>query len=380
MTTLNSTTTSTRPVVTPLREFLAKCRPPFTSPIHVVVGNEAADLDSISCAIALAYLRQKTSPFQSVPIANIPRSELTLRRDVLLAFSLADISPADVLFIDELPDGLQSAAEITLVDHNALTRHQKDAASLVVRVIDHHADEGQHTNADPRIVQKVGSCATLVADLVDESDVGNLRDVARLLSCALMLDTGNLMDTAKTTPRDEKALKTLGIIGRWDKGARSNVFASLRKARRDVTGMDARDLLRRDLKMVQGGELVVAFASVGMRPEELVKAAGDEGFAGCMERFAVERDVPCVAALVTSGGQGGTQRFLAIMKGEVGDVLQHVLCEEADHDVGMDEAQIEGGQGVWWFRLRDGSMSRKIVAPKVVLGLSVVAGHLEGKV
>lgn len=43
----------------------AGARPPSPSsgrPVHVVLGNEAADLDSTACAIALAYLRHKQHP------------------------------------------------------------------------------------------------------------------------------------------------------------------------------------------------------------------------------------------------------------------------------------------------------------------------------
>lgn len=370
---------TTRAAVTPLRAFLAKYKPPFETSIHVVLGNEAADVDSISCAISLAYLTQTSSTLRTIPVANIPRSELALRRDALLALSLANISPSDLLFIDDLQGGLASCVALTLVDHNALAGHQKDATSLVIGVIDHHADEGEHENVNPRVVEKVGSCSTLVAELLDETRMGEMRDAARLLACAIMLDTGNLKDGAKTTRRDEKALARLGKVGDWDEEKRIEVYEMLKQARRDVEGMDARDLLRRDLKTVQGGGVDVAIASVGMRPEELVKSAGKDRFAGCVERFAKERGVSCVAVLVTFGGKRGTQRHLAIMKGEVGDALQRVLCEEAEHGVGMIAVDIDGGEGVWWFRLKDASMSRKIVAPKVVQALGVVAELLREK-
>lgn len=368
-----------RVAVTSLRAFLAKHKAPFETPIHVVLGNEAADVDSISCAIALAYLGQTSSTLPMIPIANIPRSELPLRRDALLALSLADISPSDLLFIEELPGGLASSGALTLVDHNALAGHQKDAASLVIGIIDHHADEGEHANASPRIVERVGSCSTLVAELFDEARIGDMRDAARLLACAIMLDTANLKDGAKTTSRDEKAFARVCEVSEWNEGRRNEVYEMLKKARRDVEGLDMRDLLLRDLKTVQGGGVDVAIASVGVRPEELVKSAEQDGFAGCVELFAKERDVSCVAVLVTSGGKEGTQRHLAITKGEVGDVLQRVLCEEAAYGVGMVAVEIDGGEGVWWFRLKDASMSRKIIAPKVVQALGVVVEHLGEK-
>lgn len=368
-----------RPALKSLRGFLLDNKPAPNGRTHVIIGNEAADIDSLACAVALAYARRgESEPTQMpvVPVANLPRADIQLRRDALLALSLAGLSPSDLVFVDDLPGGLAntvSAGSVTLVDHNALAHHQADAASKVVGLIDHHKDERKYLSVSPRVIEKVGSCATLVADMLEP---GDNRDVARLLLCAVMLDTNLLRSEEKTTARDVEAVAQLGIIADWDEKERHGVHKLLKNARNDVSGFDARDMLRRDLKTFVNGGFCVAIASIGLSPEELVGLAQENGLRFYFEEFARERRVDCVLGLMNHTSSGIRERHLCALAGRVGDAIQEELYADGRGDIGLERRQVKGGDGLWWFQLKNAGLSRKIVAPVVTQALGVVAKAL----
>ena len=204
-----------------LAEFVASRRPVDGS-THVVLGNEAADLDSVSCAIVLAYLLDKHGQRQqqkgqagnreerldTVPMVNISKSELSLRRDVLLALSLAGIDAGRLAYRNTT--NLHSCAALTLVDHNAVT--DADLSPRVRSVLDHHADEGKHLEVTPRVIAPVGSCATLVAERAMAIGVELSAAPATMLLAAILLDCHD-MDAAagKATARDEVMADALAV-------------------------------------------------------------------------------------------------------------------------------------------------------------------------
>ncbi|KAI6914880.1 hypothetical protein KC334_g368 [Hortaea werneckii] len=138
-----------------------------------VIGNESADLDSITSAIVYGYIQ--TSTLESmraqkfyIPVTNIPASDLSLRPELTALLKHAAISPSDLITLDDLesiPLNL-SKSSWTLVDHNALQgalgQHYR---ASVTGCIDHHDDEHHvPSTAEPRLITKSGSCSSLVAN------------------------------------------------------------------------------------------------------------------------------------------------------------------------------------------------------------------------
>lgn len=117
-----------------MEEFLSGCRravkvnadqagPGF----HVVLGNEACDVDSMVCALTYAYFLSKTAQGEmlALPLLNIRQSELLLRSDNVFLLRQVALSPDLLLFRDQLDlRALQRAGRLrlTLVDHNILPR------------------------------------------------------------------------------------------------------------------------------------------------------------------------------------------------------------------------------------------------------------------
>ena len=300
--------------------------------VHLVMGNEACDLDSLVSALVVAYMLEQSGPsfplraalatgknpgqkedggqYQHdifVPVVNIPRTpavpgsraDIALRKDALGALAAAGVAPEDLLFVDDvdgLLDGLiaEDRLRVFLTDHNALASHQQSRAGLAAAVeglIDHHKDEGKHPKDQVAYhnLEMVGSACTLVGELLQGADapqtVAGDPTVARLLASVVLLDTANFdSDSKKFLPKDIS-------VGRWllDRAGKAEgdaeqqtataaaLYDELLAARIDTSGFTAEEFMRKDYK-----EWIV------LPPQNAVAAvAGAAGSARAGYRFGV---------------------------------------------------------------------------------------------
>ena len=170
----------------------------------------AADIDSLASAIAFSYFSSQTpSQKQHVALVQTLRADLYLRPENVLALSTSAIDSSSLLTLDDLPsDRLTTlGASFSLVDHNRLLPMFGDAP--VAAIIDHHADEGFHLDASPRIIKVVGSCSSLVVEYF-ESVAPVPGPLADLLLAAILIDT-QLKPTpeGKATPTDLLSAESL---------------------------------------------------------------------------------------------------------------------------------------------------------------------------
>lgn len=139
--------------------------------IHVVTGNESADLDSVVCAISYAWFKQHRQPCDVfVPLINIERQDFILRTEITFLFRKLGIDSRHLIFRDDPTLQMenwnsQSRLRLILVDHNLLSLVHKTYAGAVIEVVDHHKDEN-HFPSVPKEIALVGSCCTLVAERI----------------------------------------------------------------------------------------------------------------------------------------------------------------------------------------------------------------------
>ncbi|KAE8956834.1 hypothetical protein PF011_g31348, partial [Phytophthora fragariae] len=200
------------------RSALTQSPPPAS--VHVLMGNEAADADSIVSSLVYAFVHsQRHSEALHVAVLPIPRAELVLRCDVTALFQELGVDTHALVFVDEFPWGVKSNVKVTLMDHNALSNKKIPQLNdlQVVEIVDHHSDLGQHLDAEKREVAfadgnaLVASTCTLVAERLKE--VAS-HDAHKLLSTMLLgviaLDSINFDPSAKkVTPRDVKSAEEL---------------------------------------------------------------------------------------------------------------------------------------------------------------------------
>ena len=72
------------------------------------------DLDSLCSAVVFAYLRSHTQPKNTlhIPLANIPREDLSLRPELTKALSYAGVGSEDLLTLSDLDEVVKAHHEV----------------------------------------------------------------------------------------------------------------------------------------------------------------------------------------------------------------------------------------------------------------------------
>ncbi|KAK3266943.1 hypothetical protein CYMTET_24468 [Cymbomonas tetramitiformis] len=244
--------------VVALNEFLATARrlsqQADGTALTVVLGNEAADLDSMVCAIMYAFLlsqRATVDSPRSVPVINIPRQDLSLRPDAVWILQQVGVDLQSLVFLDDLDLAALLASgrlhSLVLVDHNRLAARQADLEPAVVEILDHHMDEGMYGNSK-RTITTVGSCTSLVAKAWHSRPEAlplllSSSGLRRLMRGVILLDTCNFDPSqGRGTPLDEQVIKEMVAAEPHDS---EDLYEELRLRRFDISAMSTPDLLRK---------------------------------------------------------------------------------------------------------------------------------------
>lgn len=240
--------------------------------IHFVIGNESADLDSIISSIAYAYLLQAEQFSRQehlyIPLINIHREEIYLRKDILYLFQLFDISADDLLFLDDnVPLNLLLAEDrlrINLVDHNVLRPRLEHLSPIVEGIVDHHFDENKYyplIGNENKIIAVVGSTATLIAEKVfSNKKITPSPELSTLLLAPILIDTANLQSVEKTTHRDIKAVEALRVLG--SETIPSDFYEKLLSTKNDSSNLTPYMILSKDFKEYLDGGLLYGISSL----------------------------------------------------------------------------------------------------------------------
>ena len=290
------------PGIEKLRRYLETARESNTrsTTVHCVLGNEAADLDSMASALIYAYYTAggaSAKPQSSVvPLIDIARADFKLRTEAVYLFAEAGVDPAQLLFADDLDlDALHKAGalELTLIDHNKLSAARQQFSDCVTGIIDHHKDEGLFSSAAPRIIEPVGSAATLVAELILGKQELLETGSATLLLGTILLDTVNLDPKAeRATPRDQQIVDTLLQLTGADQ---QKLFDKLQQEKFSVSALDSADLLRKDYKEWTLGPKQVGIASVLLPIEAWLKK--DPALSESLAQFAQAHSLDVLIAM-----------------------------------------------------------------------------------
>ncbi|KAG8744535.1 Exopolyphosphatase [Ceratobasidium sp. 414] len=372
----------------------------------IVMGNEAGDLDSCTSAIAHSYLSTTLDNTRTIALIQTPRVDLALRPENLLAFQLAHLDPNrnDLLTIDDITTSIPLSnlrTSFVLVDHNRLLpKFITEGADRVTAIFDHHADEKQHTNANPRIISPTGSCASIIASHFQSRFPSNgvTTDVTSLLLSAILVDTGGLKkkeDGGKADATDLAASKFLYPLSRFgvmsttgQASTESKTIPDLTEllfeAKRTISHLSGRDLLRRDYKEYEfglpgtGNFTRVGLSTVPMALDDWIERDGSAKFWSDQAQWISERSLTFSGVLTTfrtKKKQKHKREMLAVFpsaEGAVADAptgLEKKLYEsiEADEVLDAERRDLEGIEGrrarAW--EQRNGKATRKQVAPAI---------------
>ena len=220
------------------------------SRLQVVVGNQSADLDSITSAISLAfYLNQTTTGKNFIPIINSTKSVIASKKPCTWMFDQLSVDLNNLIFLDDL--NRDRINEVYLVDHNELDKRENDLSlgELVSGVIDHHLDKGEFKSANPRNIDtRVGSNASLVVAMIRQAQIELDSSFANMLLFPIVNDTSNL--TRNTHQIDIEAVE---YLIRFASINRLELNSKLEELKFSSGGSEpVSELLRQDLKMYSG--------------------------------------------------------------------------------------------------------------------------------
>jgi exopolyphosphatase len=329
---------------------------------RLVLGNEAADLDSMAAAVGYAYALSSARPGEPmfVPVINIPRADYKLRTEAAYLFSEAGVPVESLTFADELDlEQLAGAegTEIVLVDHNVLAAGQQGLGRAVVGVVDHHKDEGGFADARPRVIEPVGSACTLVAEaLLGDAGVVIEPGLAKLLAGTILLDTVNLDPAAqRATPRDGAvAAQLLELCG----ADRNALFERLQFEKFNVASLDTADLLRKDYKEYQMGAVRCGIASV-LLPIARWQAKDPE-LSASLAGFAAQRGLDVLLAMNAFTDPEFRRELVVWSADEALHARLTGFLE--DSDLGLEQ-QPGGGGRVAFYAQNNAAYSRKKLQP-----------------
>ena len=273
-----------------VRAFLVSLRKQINSksllkPFRFVTGNQSADLDSVISAISYSFLSNLSNDGFIIPLINIPKHDLKLRRDIVSLLQSHSITEDLLYFVEDFQTLSGSEkTQVILVDHcniqgDILTEFLQQGKLDMVGIIDHHADEGVFLDASPRLIQSNGSCSSLVFNYwfskVDKKVLDKTPELVELLLAPLLIDTSGM--TQKVEQGDVDAFsKYQNIIGDRMSFIKSYVgtegssdfyesfYKQLKKAKKDMSGFSFSDVLHKDYKQFTFSDgSSVGFSSIG---------------------------------------------------------------------------------------------------------------------
>ncbi|ODQ79411.1 hypothetical protein BABINDRAFT_171642 [Babjeviella inositovora NRRL Y-12698] len=218
--------------------------------LRIVSGNQSADLDSVVSAITYAYFHHVAHPtIPIIPLINIPRADLNLRKDIVYALGKQAITVDLLYFVEDFHKIDPTLIDLVLVDHCAPQGDLRHFTN-VISIIDHHDDENMFLDAQPRIIEKSGSCSCLVFnywyDVLTKGSVSTavFADVMDILVAPLLTDTGNMSN--KVEPADIAAFDKYSAIAPFLNFA---AYADeLKQQKKDLSGLTLSEILRKDYK------------------------------------------------------------------------------------------------------------------------------------
>jgi exopolyphosphatase len=283
----------------------------YDNQVTIVMGNEAADLDSMASAVSYAwYLYLNNSSENVFPLINIPREDFKLRTEAVYLFKEAGVEVDQLLFAEDIDletlkrDG---NLKLVLVDHNKLASSQSGLEKSVSLILDHHADEKSYPSSAVTDIRPVGSAATIVSEsfLKDQKD-SIAGPLGTLLLGTILLDTVNLdPEAGRVTDDDAKAAAALVDITGLDS---KKLFDKLQFEKFNVSSLGSYDLLRKDYKEWQMGSIKLGIGSVLLPLEDWVSK--DPDIVSECDRYLKERKLDVLLSMNAFTAPGFTRQLL----------------------------------------------------------------------
>jgi len=337
-------------------------------PIHVILGNEACDLDSAVCAVTYAYYLHQTSNKLTVPMLNIPQEDYSLRTESTYFLGKCGITQDLLHFRDTLDLHALHAASLlslTLVDFNVLRGKDAGLVESVCEILDHHQRECiEKANVEVEI-ELVGSCCTLVADrLMSDAKFEFVKFMPILLYGTILLDTVCLSkEAARATQHDHDVIDKLEKI--LDEPVnKQSLFCELQAAKADISSLSSQDILRKDMKQVSGGSTHIAICSL---PIDIVSFIAREDAGESLASLSSTIRVDLIVLMSLTMNKDSPYRQIAVYSKQQSTVEKMCRKLEECEEPGLKLVAMASCLGdVTVYRQANVTASRKKILPYVL--------------
>ena len=305
-----------------------------------------------------------------LPLLQCTADNFKLRGDAVMLFQQLKLDTTKLHFVENVDlKSLATAGKLTivLVDTNTLSTNLHCLIPHVKRIIDHHKDECVEYHREcERLIEPVGSCATLVAEMLLSKDDGIVDEViAELLLATILVDTFNLSPTAKrATDKDRDVAQKLSNMVAI---SNDELYRSVLAARCDNSALSVKELLEKDHKIAERAGVALGFCSVLGRLSEIAK---DQDFTKEATNFSVDKKLDLLLLLGVDVEEAELRgRSIAVFQppGKDNDDLRTSVVEFLKNckDIGADsETYCDGGLVV--LNQTNTTASRKVILPLVM--------------
>ncbi|KAK9869473.1 hypothetical protein WA026_003228 [Henosepilachna vigintioctopunctata] len=360
-----------------LQNFLKECRLALNrwktlQEIHIVIGNESCDLDSMVSSLAYGFLLFKTlnmeySKDKAVfPVLNVPRSQFHLRLEHCYLLNKVGIKLETLIFRPELNfeeiiehfSLSNKSIKTYLVDHHVTVDNEDILNETVCKIFDHRPVVENHCwtkeNVQMRI-NHVGSCSTIIGDEIftKGEDIWN-KDLAYLIYSTIVLDTKGLKMQNKATALDVEVASKLEI--KFNFCERNSLYGKLMNLHCEISHLSPYEMLIKDLKCTGA----VAFPRICILARNFMSLHGglDALYDLCLERKSI------IAVIIGSDQNSHEKKDIGVLfkTNNVGYIQEFV---QKFKQFGLQESPTQLSN-FFIFNFKDKKMTRKEIVPIIM--------------
>lgn len=335
----------------------------------LIIGNQAADLDSSVSAYALAELLKRLNPEIIIhPLIQGSDADLQLKPEIKSLFHRANISLRPENFSSEFfnPDSKNqkdyTESSLILVDHNEAD--SEEINHPVAGIVDHHKDSLLYQELKLRDIRICGSCASIIGEYWKQSDLETPYSISLLLAAAIGVDTGYLDKSwGKTTEIDRSQYEThYKILTQKDRA----FIEDLLNIKNDLSHLGIYDQLRRDYKDfpmegLKGGISSIPLSQKDFFHKEFYKddLLRDFSKKNCPDFLLIMHTIPQPFKRELSLYMNNSNKtMIKILKTAL------IQLNEPGFELVENEVKISGANGVWMlYSQKNIKVSRKILVP-----------------
>lgn len=232
-----------------------------------ITGHKSPDLDSMAAAYEYAEFLVKSKRYGDAKII-VARTDKPNKETKFVFEKFGAELPKFLGDVEITPED-----KFILVDHNEEDqRHEKVKTEQILEIIDHHKIRVNFATPTRIDVKPYGSTSTLVWEHFEIAGIKPSPQTAGLIVSAILSDTQGLKASTTTGYDSEVAHK---LANEYKINVDSLIF-EIFKAKSDLSGMSAKEIVTKDYKIFEFGDKKVLISQIEtVEPEKVLESKAE---------------------------------------------------------------------------------------------------------